>query len=232
LLWDPVERLHATEVSDLADYHDQFVNGTLSIQVREAAKKAIEELKRDRPDVDESTIKIDLPIAGPAQPVPNLRPHLPNIYPPLPMNAAWGVPALPALPNAHGPVPNAYGVPAYGLPHAGYAGNMNMLNVQAQHAQQRMLDAQAHQRMVLAQRVQARTQLQERMVQAQLAQVELRRQAEMREAERVQARRHATLREELRLIADAERGRHAIYMPPQLPPAPQPVAAPRRSQGH
>ncbi|KAG0695366.1 hypothetical protein DFH29DRAFT_271846 [Suillus ampliporus] len=37
-LWDPVEQRHATEV-------------------QEAAKKAIEELKRDRPDVDESSIK-------------------------------------------------------------------------------------------------------------------------------------------------------------------------------
>lgn len=212
-LWDPVEQLHATEV-------------------QEAAKKAIEELKRDRPDVDESAIKIDLPIAGPARPVPNMRPPLLNMRPPLPMNAAWGLPALPALPNAHGPAPNAYGVPAYALPHAGYAGNMNMLNVDAQNAQQRMLDAQALQRMVLAQRVQARAQLQQRMVQAQLAQVEMRRQAEIRETERVRARRHAALREELRLIAGAERGRHVLHMPPQLPPAPQPVAAPRRSQGH
>ncbi|KAG1852496.1 hypothetical protein F4604DRAFT_1805515 [Suillus subluteus] len=201
LLWDPVEQRHATEV-------------------QEAAKKAMEELKRDRPDVDESNIKIDLPIAGPAQPVPNM-------HPPMPMNAAWG---LPALPNAHGLAPNAYGVPAYGLPLAGYAANMNMLNVHAQHAHQRMLEAQAHQRVVLAQRAQAQAQLHERMVQAQLAQVELRRQAEIREAERIQARRHAALREQFHLIAAAGRGRHAMHMPPQLPPAPQPVAAPRRSQ--
>lgn len=194
LLWDPVEQRHATEV-------------------QEAAKKALEELKRDRPDVDESIIKIDLPIAGPAQPVPHM-------HPPMPMNAAWGLPAL----------PNAYGVPAYGLPHAGYAGNMNMLNVHAQHAQQRMLDAQAHQRMMLVQRDQARAQLHERMVQAQLAHVELRRQAAFREAEHVQARRHAALREQIRMIAQADRGRHAMHIPAQLPPAPQPVAAPRRSQ--
>jgi hypothetical protein len=30
------------------------------------------------------------------------------------------------------------------------------------------------------------------------------------------------------LITEAER--HVMHMPPQLPPAPQPVAAPRRSQ--
>jgi TRIAD3 protein (E3 ubiquitin-protein ligase RNF216) len=203
-LWDPVEQRHRTEV-------------------QEAAKKAIEEVKRDHPDIDESNIKIDLPIAGPAQPVP-------KIHPPMPMNVAWGLPALPnahgLAPNAYGLVPNAYGVPAYGLPHAGYAGNMNMLNVHAQHAQQRILEA--HQRIALAQRAQAQAQLHERMVQAQLAQVELRRQAELREAERVQARRHAALREQIRLITEAER--HVMHMPPQLPPAPQPVAAPRRSQ--
>lgn len=205
LLWDPVEQRHATEV-------------------QEAAKKAMEDLKRDRPDVDESNIKIDIPIAGPAQPVPNM-------HPPLPMNAAWALPiAHGQVPNAYGLVPNGYGVPAYGLPHAGYAGNMNMLNVHAQHAQQRIFEAQAHQRIMLAQRAQAQAQLQERMMQAQLAQVELRRQVEIREAERVQARRHAALREEFRLMAGAERGRLAMYMPPQLPPAPQPVAAPRRSQ--
>ncbi|KAG2353771.1 hypothetical protein BDR07DRAFT_1454389 [Suillus spraguei] len=78
LLWDSVEQRHAAEVS-------------------EAAKKAIEELKHDRPDVDESNIKINLPIAGPAQPVPDM-------HPPLPMNAAWG------LPNAHGIAPGAHGV--------------------------------------------------------------------------------------------------------------------------
>ncbi|KAG2352593.1 hypothetical protein BDR07DRAFT_1313156 [Suillus spraguei] len=204
LLWDPVEQRHATEV-------------------QEAAKKAIEELKRDRPDVDESNIKIDLPIAGPAQPVP-------HIHPPLPINAAWGLPAIPnahgVAPNAYGLVPNAYGVPAYGLPHAGYAGNLNVLHVHAQHAQQRILEAQ---RMALAQRAQAQAQLQQRMVQAQLAQVELRHQAQLREVERVQIRRHAALREEFRLMAEADRGRLAIHMP-QLPPAPQPIAAPRRSQ--
>ncbi|KAG1729566.1 hypothetical protein EDB19DRAFT_115472 [Suillus lakei] len=210
LLWDPVEQRHATEV-------------------QEAAKKALEELKRDHPDVDESNIKIDIPIAGPAQPVPNM-------HPPMPINAAWGLPALPALPNARGLVPNAYGlgpnaygVPAYGLPHANYAGNM--LNAHAQQVQQRvqerMLEAQAQQRMALARRAQVQAQFQQRMVQAQLAQVELRRQAEFRE---VQTRRHAALREELRLMAEAERGRHAMYVPPQFPPAPQPVAPPRRSR--
>ncbi|KAG1777856.1 hypothetical protein EV702DRAFT_1098155, partial [Suillus placidus] len=184
LLWDPVKQRHATEV-------------------QEAAKKAMEELKCDRPDVDESNIKIDIPIAGPAQPVPNM-------HPPLPINTAWG---LPALPNAHGQVVNAYGLVPNG--YVSYAGNMNMLNVHTQHAQQRMFEAQAHQRIVL------------RMMQAQLAQVELRCQAELREAERVQARRPAALREEFRLMAGAERGRLAMYMSPQLPPAPQPVALPR-----
>jgi TRIAD3 protein (E3 ubiquitin-protein ligase RNF216) len=112
--------------------HDQTKSvNTLFMQVQEAAKKAIEELKRDRPDVDESAIKIDLPVAGPARPVPNvgirpqllnMRPPLPHLHPPLPVNAAWGLPALPALPNARGPVPgahapapNAYAVPAYGM---------------------------------------------------------------------------------------------------------------------
>ncbi|KAG2134049.1 uncharacterized protein EDB93DRAFT_1173254 [Suillus bovinus] len=210
LLWDPVEQRHANEV-------------------QEAVKKTMEELKRDHPDLDESNIKIDLPIAGPAQPVPNMHP------PPL-INAAWGLPALPnalglvphahPAPNAYGLAPNAYGVPAYGLPHVDFAGNM--LNVQAQHAQQRMLEAQqVHQRMALAQRVQARAQLQERMVRAQLAQVDLMRQIEFRDA---QIRRQAALREDFRLIAGAERDRHAMHMPPRLPPVPQPVAAPRRPQ--
>ncbi|KAG1903018.1 uncharacterized protein F5891DRAFT_1019925 [Suillus fuscotomentosus] len=204
LLWDPVEQRHATEV-------------------QEAAKKAMEEVKRDHPDVDESNIKIDLPIAGPAQPVPDMHPLQP-------MNAAWALPPLPALPNAHGPVPNAYAVPAYGLHYAGYPGNM--LNAQAQ---QQMLEAQARQRVALAQRAQAQAQFQERMLRARLAHAELRRQADIREAQRiqaVQARHHAAAMEELRLMADAERGRHAMYIPPQFPPAPQPVAAPRRSQRH
>jgi TRIAD3 protein (E3 ubiquitin-protein ligase RNF216) len=194
LLWDPVEQRHATEV-------------------QAAAKKAIEELQRDRPDIDESNIKIDLPIAGPAQP-------LPNMHPPMPMNAAWGLPAL----------LNAYRVPAYDLPHAGYAGNANMLNDHVQHAQQWMEEAQANPRMTLAQRAQAQARMHERMAQAQLAQIELRRQAELREVEHVQARRHAALREQLRLITEAERGGPVMHMPPQLPPAPQPVAAPIRSQ--
>ncbi|KAG1738308.1 hypothetical protein EDD22DRAFT_959526 [Suillus occidentalis] len=208
-LWDPVEQLHATEV-------------------QEAAKKAIEELKRDRPDVDESAIKVDIPVAGPARPVPNMnvnlnihppilnmrmRQPMPNMHPLHPVNAVWALPALPALPNAN--------IHAYDLP---LGGNMPMGNVHAPHAQQRMLEAPALQRMI-AQRIQARAQLQQRMVQAQLAQAEARRQAVV----------GAGVRDGFRLMAGAERGGggRGLLMPPQLPPAPQPqpVAAPRRSQG-
>ncbi|KIK93205.1 hypothetical protein PAXRUDRAFT_829200 [Paxillus rubicundulus Ve08.2h10] len=48
-LWDPVEQRHAEEVS-------------------EAAKRAIDELKKARPDVDAQNIKVDLPITLPAPP--------------------------------------------------------------------------------------------------------------------------------------------------------------------
>ncbi|KAG6377314.1 hypothetical protein JVT61DRAFT_15103 [Boletus reticuloceps] len=53
-LWDPVEQRHAEEVS-------------------EAAKRALAELRKSRPDVDESNLKVDIPVAqarprpGPAQ---------------------------------------------------------------------------------------------------------------------------------------------------------------------
>lgn len=152
-----------------------------------------------------------------------MRQPRPNMHPLHPVNAVWALPALPALPNAniHGPVPNAYAVPAYDLP---LGRNMPMGNVHAPHAQQRMLEAPALQRMI-AQRIQARAQLQQRMVQAQLAQAEARRQAVV----------GAGVRDGFRLMAGAERGGggRGLLMPAQLPPAPQPqpVAAPRRSQG-
>ena len=66
----------------------------LAIQVKEAAEKAMEEYRRDHPDVDESAIKVDLPEA-PAQKaqgqavapgvIPNMNMHAYPQYNPIPM---------------------------------------------------------------------------------------------------------------------------------------------------
>ncbi|KIJ59963.1 hypothetical protein HYDPIDRAFT_139939 [Hydnomerulius pinastri MD-312] len=55
-LWDAVEQRHAEEVS-------------------EAAKRALEELKRERPDVDEKSIKVDIPPPPPPAPAPGQPGH-------------------------------------------------------------------------------------------------------------------------------------------------------------
>ncbi|KAG1725066.1 uncharacterized protein EDB91DRAFT_1169386 [Suillus paluster] len=191
VLWDPVEQRHETEV-------------------QEAAKKAFEELKRDRPDVDHSNIKIDIPIAGPAQPRP-------GVHQALPVDAGWGIPALPnvfrALPNVLGAAPPIYGAPAHGFPHAA----------------ERLFRAQME-----ADRVQAQARLQERVLQAQRAQAEMRRQAALRQqealrrVERTQGRlrRQAAEMQERRIAAaEAERVRGGMFMA-----FPQPVAAPKRSR--
>ena len=59
-----------------------------AIQVKEAAEKAMEEYRRDHPDIDESALKVDLPKA----PAPNVQGQaivapgvMPNMYPPIPI---------------------------------------------------------------------------------------------------------------------------------------------------
>ena len=58
----------------------------LAIQVKEAAEKAMEEYRRDHPDIDESAIKVDLPeapvqkVQGQAVVAPGV---IPNMYPPM-----------------------------------------------------------------------------------------------------------------------------------------------------
>ena len=74
---------------------------TLSMQVQEAAKKAMEELKRDHPDVDPSNIKVDVPVSGPAKAGPHLNQHQPLRAIP----AAWGLPAVPDVYRAYGADP-------------------------------------------------------------------------------------------------------------------------------
>jgi hypothetical protein len=55
------------------------------LQVREAAEKALQEYKRDNPDVDDSELKVDLPPARPPPPrMPPPRVLLPPNMPPLP----------------------------------------------------------------------------------------------------------------------------------------------------
>jgi len=78
-LWDPIEQRHAEEVS-------------------EAAKRALAELRKSRPDVDQSNIKVDLPVAHaaapPVPPPPQLRPiaALPNRQAGLGLNGLAGLP--------------------------------------------------------------------------------------------------------------------------------------------
>ncbi|KDR78857.1 hypothetical protein GALMADRAFT_224109 [Galerina marginata CBS 339.88] len=77
LLWDKVEERHVAEV-------------------KAAAEKAMEEYKRDHPEVDEKDIKVDLPVAPPPQPVAPAPMPVPAVmpfggyhqYPGL--NVAWG----------------------------------------------------------------------------------------------------------------------------------------------
>src|SRR5882757_7074909 len=100
----------------------------------------MEDLKRDHPEVDPSNIKIDVPVAGPAQPRPNLNQPQP------PVNLAWGR----ALPN--------YGaVPAYG---AGPAADMGGVQAFRRQAEERMLE-QARQRVLLEERHHARFRLEQ-----------------------------------------------------------------------
>ncbi|KAJ3476622.1 hypothetical protein NLI96_g11032 [Meripilus lineatus] len=79
LLWDSVEKRHADEVAA-------------------AAKRAIEEYKRDHPDIEEKDLQVELPKAPPAGPsnthgLPVMPPPLPRVWmhhglPPLPANLA------------------------------------------------------------------------------------------------------------------------------------------------
>lgn len=83
---------------------------TLSVQVQEAAKKAMEELKRDHPDVDPSNIKVDVPVSGPAKAGPRLNQHQP-----LHAIPAWGLPAVPDAYRAYGagPAVDMWGVQGF-----------------------------------------------------------------------------------------------------------------------
>ncbi|EGO04090.1 hypothetical protein SERLA73DRAFT_175842 [Serpula lacrymans var. lacrymans S7.3] len=88
-LWDPVERRHAEEVT-------------------EAAKRAIEEYKREHPDADEKDIKVDLPPPAPAVPQP----------PPM-----LGFGAVPHFHHIAMP-PFHHGHPQPGHPHPGFGQHM------------------------------------------------------------------------------------------------------------
>ena len=109
-MWDAVEERHAQEVClfchcflphpfpspSLSSFDFSIRTETnLVIQVKEAAEKAMEEYRRDHPDIDESAIKVDLPEApgqkaqGQAVVAPGVIPnmHFPmgyNVYNPNP----------------------------------------------------------------------------------------------------------------------------------------------------
>jgi hypothetical protein len=84
-LWDAVEERHAQEVCrcflprpfpfpspSLPSFDSSIQTETnLATQVKEAAEKAMEEYRRDHPDIDESAIKVDFPEA----PAPAQNPH-------------------------------------------------------------------------------------------------------------------------------------------------------------
>jgi TRIAD3 protein (E3 ubiquitin-protein ligase RNF216) len=90
LLWDPVEQRHSEEVSLLLLLPVRML---CSIrfkldQVRQAAKKALEEYKRQHPDMDQEELKaveVELPpappapVAGPAHLPAYLQPYRPPV---------------------------------------------------------------------------------------------------------------------------------------------------------
>ena len=99
-MWDAVEERHAQEVcfflpllpsSSLSLAFPSFnfsirTETNIVIQVKEAAEKAMEEYRRDHPDIDESALKVDLPEApaqkaqGQAVVAPGV---IPNMYIPM-----------------------------------------------------------------------------------------------------------------------------------------------------
>lgn len=83
-LWDAVEQRHADEAS--LRLHRSLGESNTFVKVKEAREQALAEYKRAHPDVvDDTHLKVDLPVAAPAPGVPAA---LPGPIPVVPNYAA------------------------------------------------------------------------------------------------------------------------------------------------
>jgi hypothetical protein len=169
----------------------------LAIQVKEAAEKAMEEYRRDHPDVDESAIKVDLPEA-PAQKAQAQAVVAPGVIPNM-YHPQMAYPVYNPNPNPYPMVGQAHVYPHVQVPF------LPQPQPQPHHVPVRQRQAVAHQRQPQAARPARNTRTRAALAEEQKRQAHQKRQA----AANVKAER-ARLAEQVRIAEEENRARQRL----------------------